>query len=234
VRVEAAVEGLRADACRTPFVILPERPAAPPERPKKAFAHYMGCYPAATGVTNLHMREDSATILHESTNSVDAISRLVSNAVPDEDVRTTLREEWLARNVECLHLGIAEAGPVFRLAGVLEGRNMGAQRVALASWLSSGAVIGLAPVQVSANFAPLGDKRWRCLHPCHAACEAPIASGSQTFHRKRYHAVAAAAAAEVLLESDAPPAVSPSAAGPTSPLDQQRNSPEHRSVYSGP
>jgi len=52
VRVEAAVEGFRPDATGTPFVILPDRPAAPPgARPKKVFAHYMGCYPAGTGVT---------------------------------------------------------------------------------------------------------------------------------------------------------------------------------------
>jgi hypothetical protein len=181
---------------------------------------YINSASASNKVTRWRMilDEHEYVIAHipGKTNSVDAISRLVSNAVPDEEVRTTLREEWLARNVECLHLGIAEAGPVFRLTGVLEGRNMGAQRAALASWLSSGAVIGLAPVQVSANFAPLGDKRWRCLHPCHAACEAPIASGSQTYHRNRYHAVAAPAAAGVLLGSDAA-AVSPSAALPTSP-----------------
>jgi hypothetical protein len=74
VRVEAAVEGLTGDACRTPFVVMPPKRVKPPaEQQKKVFAHYMGCYPAATGVTNLHMREDSATILHESTNSVDAI-----------------------------------------------------------------------------------------------------------------------------------------------------------------
>jgi hypothetical protein len=74
VRVEASVEGLTGDACRTPFVVMPPKREKPPaEQPKKVFAHYMGCYPAATGVTNLHMREDSATFLHESTNPVDAI-----------------------------------------------------------------------------------------------------------------------------------------------------------------
>jgi hypothetical protein len=48
VRVDAAVEGLRSDRARTPFVILPPAPTRPPERPKKVFAHYMGCYPAGS------------------------------------------------------------------------------------------------------------------------------------------------------------------------------------------
>jgi hypothetical protein len=54
VRVEAVVEGLRSDAARTPFVILPPAPTRVPERPKKVFAHYMGCFPAGTGVTRHH------------------------------------------------------------------------------------------------------------------------------------------------------------------------------------
>ena len=45
ILAEAVVGALRADACRTPFVVLPKRTAAPAKRPKKVFAHYMGCYP---------------------------------------------------------------------------------------------------------------------------------------------------------------------------------------------
>ena len=48
VRVVAQVGDLRADACRMPFVVLPPKPARPPERPKKVFAHYMGCFPIGT------------------------------------------------------------------------------------------------------------------------------------------------------------------------------------------
>ena len=44
-------------------------------------------------------------------NSVDAISRLVGNAVPDAEVKSTLREEWLSRNVECLRLDTAAGSP---------------------------------------------------------------------------------------------------------------------------
>jgi hypothetical protein len=73
VRVETVVEGLRSDACRTSFVVLPPKRAAPTERPKKVFAHYMGCYPAGTGVTSLHLFEDSASMLHESKDPVAAI-----------------------------------------------------------------------------------------------------------------------------------------------------------------
>jgi hypothetical protein len=130
------------------------------------------------------------------TNSVDAVSRLVSNAVPDDEVRTTLREEWLARNVECLHLGVAAAEPVFRMQGLLVNRNLDGQRVALAAWLSSGAVVCLAPVQVGTNFARLESGRWRCLHPCHEACAMPIAKGSHTYHRNKYHPVVSAPAAD--------------------------------------
>ena len=48
VRVEAVVGALRADACRAPFVVLPPAPTRPPERPKKVFAHSMGCFPAGS------------------------------------------------------------------------------------------------------------------------------------------------------------------------------------------
>ena len=73
VRLEEVREGQRTDACRTPFVVLPKRTAAPAERPKKVFAHYMGCYPAGTGVTSLHLFEDSAGLLHESKDPVAQI-----------------------------------------------------------------------------------------------------------------------------------------------------------------
>ncbi len=66
VRVEAAVEGLRADAARTPFVILPERAAPLPDRPKKVFAHYMGCYPAGTGATRHHRVNAGDGMRHDS------------------------------------------------------------------------------------------------------------------------------------------------------------------------
>ena len=72
VRVETVVEGLRSDACRTSFVVLPKR-AVPTERPKKVFAHYMGCYPAGTGVTSLYLFEAGAAMLHESKDPVAAI-----------------------------------------------------------------------------------------------------------------------------------------------------------------
>jgi hypothetical protein len=73
VRVETVVEGLRPDACRTSFVVLPPKRTAPAERPKKVFAHYMGCYPAGTGITSLHLFEDSTSILHESKDPVAQI-----------------------------------------------------------------------------------------------------------------------------------------------------------------
>lgn len=73
VRVEALAEGMRPDACRTPFVVLPPKRATPAELPKKVFAHYMGCYPAGTGVTGLHLNEHSADLLHERTDITTAI-----------------------------------------------------------------------------------------------------------------------------------------------------------------
>jgi len=72
LRLEVVSEGPRTDACRTSFVVLPPK-RAPVERPKKVFAHYMGCYPAGTGVTSLHLDEDSAGILHESKDLVAQI-----------------------------------------------------------------------------------------------------------------------------------------------------------------
>jgi hypothetical protein len=160
---------------------------------------YINSASASNKVTRWRMilDEHEYVIAHipGKTNSVDAISRLVANAVPDVEVGTTLREEWLARNVECLHLGLEESEPVFRMAGLLETRNLERQRLSLVAWLSSGVDVCLAPVHVSANFERLGEDRWRCLHQCHAACSAPIASGSRMYHRSRYHSDAATAAA---------------------------------------
>jgi hypothetical protein len=60
---------------------------------------YINSASASNKVTRWRMilDEHEYVIAHipGKTNSVDAISRLVSNAVPDEDVSTTLREEWL-------------------------------------------------------------------------------------------------------------------------------------------
>ncbi len=62
VRVEAAVGSLGADACRAPFVVLPPAPARPPERPKKVFAHYMGCFP--TGSFTHSMQTTAGETMH--------------------------------------------------------------------------------------------------------------------------------------------------------------------------
>jgi len=69
VRVEAGSEGLRPDAARTPFVVLPER-IPQPERPKKVFAHYMGCYPAGTGPTRYHRLRAGHGMQHDSSDPV--------------------------------------------------------------------------------------------------------------------------------------------------------------------
>jgi hypothetical protein len=70
VRVVAQVGDLRADACRMPFVVLPPKPARPPERPKKVFAHYMGCYPANTGVTRNARLGAGETLHHDRGDDV--------------------------------------------------------------------------------------------------------------------------------------------------------------------
>jgi hypothetical protein len=59
---------------------------------------------------------------------------------------------------------------------------------------SSGAEVGLAPVYLGRNFERLESGCWRCLHPCHATCAAPIAAGSRAYHRQQYHSAAAAPA----------------------------------------
>jgi hypothetical protein len=69
IRVKASLEGLRACESKIPFVMLPERPPAT-ARPKKVFAHYMGCYPAATGATRYHLLNLGKDIRHEKTDDV--------------------------------------------------------------------------------------------------------------------------------------------------------------------
>jgi hypothetical protein len=64
VRVEAGLAGLRPDAARIPFVVLPKQ-VPPPERPRKVFAHYMGCYPAGTGATRYHRQTVAADFRHD-------------------------------------------------------------------------------------------------------------------------------------------------------------------------
>jgi hypothetical protein len=71
VRVEAGIEGLRGDASWTPFVILPERGAPLVEQPRKVFAHYMGCYPAGTGVTRYHRLSMGEDFRHDRGGDVE-------------------------------------------------------------------------------------------------------------------------------------------------------------------
>jgi hypothetical protein len=79
VRVEAAVAGARADACRTPFVILPPAPAHTPERSKKVFAHYMGCFPAGTGVTRYHRLAAGDAMHHDRGDEVSRFGGGIRN-----------------------------------------------------------------------------------------------------------------------------------------------------------
>ena len=66
---------------------------------------------ASNKVTRWRMilEEHEYTMAHipGKSNSVDAVWRLVGNAVRDAEVRCTLLEEWLSRNVECLRLEVA-------------------------------------------------------------------------------------------------------------------------------
>jgi len=71
VHVEADVEGMRGDAARTPFVVLPERVDPPAERRKTVFAHYMGCYPAGTGATRHHRTNAGDAMRHERSDDVN-------------------------------------------------------------------------------------------------------------------------------------------------------------------
>jgi len=69
VRVVAQVGEQRADACRMPFVVLPPKPLRPPDRPKKVFAHYMGCFP--TGSFTHGMQATAGETMHDD-RGVDA------------------------------------------------------------------------------------------------------------------------------------------------------------------
>jgi hypothetical protein len=70
MRVEAMVGSLRPDAARIPFVILPNREPSPPDRPRKVFAHYMGCYPAGTGVTRNAVLKAGEAMHHDRGDDV--------------------------------------------------------------------------------------------------------------------------------------------------------------------
>jgi hypothetical protein len=122
---------------------------------------------------------------------------LVANAVPDAEVSSTLREEWLGRNVECLRLGVSRGAPDaphMRLPGLLTTANRGAQQAAVVRWLSSGGLVSLCPIAAApAEFERItGTARYRCLLPCSPACAQPIADGSRHYHTQRYHSGAPA------------------------------------------
>jgi hypothetical protein len=172
---------------------------------------YINSATASNKVTRWRMilDEHEYTIAHipGKTNSVDAVSRLVSNAVPDAEVRSTLREEWLERNVECLRLGVAAGAPDaphLTLPGRLVTANRGAQQAAVVAWLLSGGHVSLCPIAVApAGFERIdGTARYRCLRPCDAACSRPIADGSRHYHAQRYHS---GAPAVVMGGSQSPP-----------------------------
>jgi hypothetical protein len=162
---------------------------------------YINSATASNKVTRWRMilDEHEYTISHipGKTNSVDAVSRLVSNAVPDAEVRSTLREEWLGRNVECLRLGVsagAPDAPHLNLPGLLKTANRGAQQAVVVAWLRSGREISLCPIVAApSEFERIvGTTRYRCLHPCSSACNQPIANGSRHYHTRHYHSSAPA------------------------------------------
>jgi hypothetical protein len=165
---------------------------------------YINSASASNKVTRWRMilDEHEYTIAHipGKGNSVDAVSRLVANAVPDADVSSTLREEWLARNVECMRMDVREglpAAPCLSLPGLLTTANRAQQQAVVASWLLSGTHVSLCPIAASAapEFERIaGSNRWRCLRPCAESCAQPIADGSRHYHAQRYHAAAPAAA----------------------------------------
>jgi hypothetical protein len=172
---------------------------------------YINSATASNKVTRWRMilDEHEYTISHipGKTNSVDAVSRLVSNAVPDAEVRSTLREDWLERNVECLRLGVSAGAPDephLVLPGLLVTANRGAQQAAVVAWLLSGEHVSLCPIAVApAEFERIvGSSRYRCLCPCDAACARPIANGSRRYHAQRYHT---GASAVVMGGSQSPP-----------------------------
>jgi hypothetical protein len=86
VRVRAVVEALRPDTCRTPFVILPPAPTRPPERSKKVFAHYMGCFPAGTGVMRLKQLTAGEEMHHDRGGEKSRFGGVIRNypLVPQE------------------------------------------------------------------------------------------------------------------------------------------------------
>jgi hypothetical protein len=162
---------------------------------------YINSATASNKVTRWRMilDEHEYTIAHipGKTNSVDAVSRLVANAVPDAEVSSTLREEWLGRNVECLRLGVSKGAPDaphMRLPGLLTTVNRGLQQAAVVHWLSSGGLVSLCPIAAApAEFERIvGTARYRCLLPCSPACAQPIADGSRHYHTRRYHSGAPA------------------------------------------
>ena len=195
---------------------------------------YINSATASNKVTRWRMilDEHEYTIAHipGKSNSVDAVSRLVANAVPDAEVRSTLREEWLGRNVECLRLGVSMGAPDtphLKLPGLLTTANRVAQQAVVVDWLSSGGFVSLCPIAAApAEFERIvGTARYRCMLPCSTACAQPIADGSRHYHTRRYHTgvhtsgvvgaqsppIAAAAPAPVLQAS--PPAIRGGAAG---------------------
>ena len=146
----------------------------------------------------------------------------------------SLREEWLARNVECLRLGVAEGlpdVPHLRLPGVLTTANRAMQQAAVATWLVAGENVSLCPITAEPDFERIaGSARWRCLRPCSEACTQPIADGSRHYHARRYHSGAPfavananpppprAAAPPALVAQASPPAVRGGAVSGNFPL----------------
>jgi len=162
---------------------------------------YINSASASNKVTRWRMildeHEYNITHIPGKSNSVDAVSRLVANAVPDGDVSSTLREEWLARNVECLRLDAEAGSPAvasLALPGLLTTANRARQCLAVSAWLLAGGMVPLMPLAAAPaqNFAEVAGGRWQCLHPSHPACARTVAASSRLFHRQRWHSGAAA------------------------------------------
>ena len=66
---------------------------SPGDRPKKIYAHYMGCYPVAAAATAHHRANDAHKIRHDGTGQFDAIGDRWRNwpLVPD-GMKLTLQE----------------------------------------------------------------------------------------------------------------------------------------------
>lgn len=82
-----AVLGVFA-ACWTYAEVQPapaSMPASAPDRPRKIFAHYMGCYPVAAAATAHHRANDASKIRHDGNGQFDAIGDRWRNwpLVPD-------------------------------------------------------------------------------------------------------------------------------------------------------